>query len=377
VTRWGLRSAGALIDHHVKDPLLRAILGGQSGDHGLPPSLVSAPVHAAIVAHYLDGGWYPKGGGAALPRALIRGLRKAGGEIHVDTAVAKILVENKRAVGVRLADGTEVRARHVVSNADPHVTFGRLVDEEHQSPWTRLRLRYQKYSVSALSLFAAVDLDLRRAGLDSGNLWLYESTDVDGIYRQGMTPWAHSGVRSVPGQFLTVTTLKDPSKSYHGHHTLESFVFVGAQAFDRWAKTRFGERPADYGALKTELTALMVRGLERAVPGLGERVVFSELGTPLTNTHYVAATRGNLYGTDKSRFAVGPFSFQIKGDLDGLYLCGASTVGHGVLGATMSGLLAAQKITRRPMAELLAQKGRPLVLRQAEPQPEAAVAQHA
>ena len=182
-----------------------------------------------------------------------------------------------------------------------------------------------------------------------------------------MTSWPLEGVRDVPGQFLTVTTLKDPSKRYHGHHTLESFVFVGTRAFDRWAKSRYGERPADYAALKAELTALMMRGLERAVPGISDRLVFSELGTPLTNSHYVAATQGNLYGTDKSPFRVGPFSFQTSGDLDGLFLCGASTVGHGVLGATMSGLLVARRITRRPIAELLSKKGRSLVLRQAEP----------
>jgi phytoene dehydrogenase-like protein len=367
VTRWGFRSATAFINHHVRDPLLRGILAGQSGDHGLPPSMVSAPVHAAVVAHYFDGGFYPKGGAAALPRALIRALRKAGGEIHVRTAVAKILVENKRAIGVRLADGTEVRARHVVSNADPHVTFGRLIDKEHQSPWTRLRLRYIKYSGSALSLFAAVDMDLRKAGLDSGNVWYYEDAHVDSIYRRGLTSWPLKGVRELPGQFLTITTLKDPSKNYRGHHTLESFGFVSGRAFDRWAKTKYGERPADYEALKKELTAVMVRGLERIVPGIGKRVVFSELGTPLSNVHYVAATQGSLYGTEKSRFQVGPFSFQIGGDLDGLSLCGASTIGHGVLAATMSGLLVARRITRRPVAEMLTKKGRSLVLRQAEP----------
>jgi phytoene dehydrogenase-like protein len=376
VTRWGFRSAAALIDHHVGDPLLRGILAGQSGDHGLPPSLVSAPVHAAVVAHYFDGGWYPKGGAAALPRALIRALRKAGGEIHVKTPVAKILVEKKRAIGLRLGDGTEVRARHVVSNADPHVTFGKLVDREHQSTWTRLRLRHIKYSVSCLSLFAAVDMDLRSAGLDSGNFWLYEGADVDRVYRQGMTAWPSFPVRELPGQFLTITTLKDPSKSYHGHHTLESFGFVGSEAFERWARTRHGERPEDYAALKAELLEVMLRGLERAVPGISRKVVFSELGTPLTNTHYVAATAGNLYGTEKSRFQVGPFGFQIGGDLDGLSLCGASTLGHGVLGAAMSGLVVARRLTRRPIAELLKPKGRPLVLRQAEPavQPEAQVA---
>jgi phytoene dehydrogenase-like protein len=367
MARWGLRSAAALIARHVRDPLLRAVLAGQSGNHGLPPSLVSAPVHAAVVAHYFDGGWYPKGGAAALPRALVRALRKAGGEIHVRTPVERILVENGRAMGVRLHDGTEVRARHVVSNADPHVTFGKLIDREHLSAWTRLKLRRLKYSVSALSLFAAVDLDVRAAGLDSGNWWLYDGADVEGIYRHGMTAWPLDGARDIPGQFLTITTLKDPSKRYGGQHTLESFAFVGHEAFRRWAESRHEQRPGDYAALKAELTAAMLRGLERAVPGISRRVVFSELGTPLTNTHYVASTQGNLYGTEKSRFQVGPFGFQIGGDLDGLSLCGASTVGHGVLGAAMSGLMVAKRITRRPIAELLAPKGRPLVLRQAEP----------
>jgi phytoene dehydrogenase-like protein len=366
MTRWGMRTAQALIEHHVRDPLLRGLLAGQSGDHGLPPSMVSAPVHAAVVAHYFDGGWYPKGGAASMPRALLRALRKAGGAIHVKTPVAKILVENRRAIGVRLGDGTEVRARHVISNADPHITFGKLIDREHLSLATRLKLRRVSYSVSALSLFAAVDLDLRAAGLDSGNYWLYDGNDVEGAYRQGLSSWPLENTRNIQGQFLTVTTLKDPSKHYPGRHTLESFAFVGYDAFKRWAATRHGERPEDYAALKAELTASMLRGLERVAPGISERVVFSELGTPLTNTHYVAATAGNLYGTEKSRFQVGPFGFQIGGDLDGLSLCGASTLGHGVLGATMSGLAVARRITRRPISELLKPKGRPLVLRQSE-----------
>ena len=43
--RWGFRSAKSLIDKYISDPLLKAILVGQSGDHGLPPSMVSAPMH--------------------------------------------------------------------------------------------------------------------------------------------------------------------------------------------------------------------------------------------------------------------------------------------------------------------------------------------
>src|SRR5262249_32998773 len=81
VALWGLRTADALIKKHAKNPILRGILAAQAGDHGLPPSLAPAAVHASITAHYFDGGYYPRGGAAALPRAYIRALRKAGGEI--------------------------------------------------------------------------------------------------------------------------------------------------------------------------------------------------------------------------------------------------------------------------------------------------------
>ncbi|MGH7296352.1 MAG: phytoene desaturase family protein, partial [Polyangiaceae bacterium] len=139
VTRWVLRSARALIAHHVKDARLRAILGAQAGDHGLPPSRAPAVIHASVQAHYFDGGYYPVGGGAALPRAFIRALRRAGGTIKVRAEVSRILVEGGRAIGVRLADGTEIRAGAVVSNADPAITLGRLVGREHLSPFERLR----------------------------------------------------------------------------------------------------------------------------------------------------------------------------------------------------------------------------------------------
>jgi phytoene dehydrogenase-like protein len=361
LARWALRTGQDLIDHHVSDPLLKAILATQSGDHGLPPSQVSAPVHGAIVHHYLNGGYYPLGGGYAIPKAFIRALKRAGGEIRVKTRVAQIMLEGRRAIGVRLADGQEIRARHVVSNADPEVTFGQLIGRQHLGRRLRRKLDRASYSVTCLSLFMAADMDLRAAGLDSGNFWLYRTPDLDEIYR-GMT----SGQRVLAGQpddgppalFLTATTLKDPSKMRDGHHTLEAFTFTNYDTFTRWARSEVESRPDDYTALKSRLADWMLAGLEELVPGLRRRLVFCELGTPLTNAFYLNATRGNLYGLDKSRFQVGPLAFPYRTEFDGLWLSGASTMGgHGVMGATASGLGAARQILDCRLADLLRSDG--------------------
>jgi all-trans-retinol 13,14-reductase len=354
--RWVTRSGQDLLDHYIADPMLKGVLSGQAGDHGLPPSQVSAFFHAGITQHYLNGGYYPRGGGFAIPRAFTRALKRAGGELRLNTMVDRILLEDGKAIGVRLADGTEIRSKYVISNADPEVTFGKLIGREQLSARLRKKIDGVKYSGSALSLFFAVDMDLRAAGLDSGNNWLYESADVDGIYRSGLTDTVLTAA-TMPGMFLTVTTLKDPSKMHHGHHTCEAFVFVGYEAFQKWAKEKSGEHNADYGALKEDLAWRMFQTLEKRVPGISQHVVFWSLATPLTNEHYLNATQGNLYGIEKSRKQVGPWAFPVQSEIDGLLMCGSSTESHGVAGVTGSGLTAARTILKCRTSELLTQHG--------------------
>jgi phytoene dehydrogenase-like protein len=185
--RWARATGQDLLDAHLTDPVLKGVLSGQAGDHGLPPSQVSAFFQAGITHHYIDGGYYPLGGAFSLPRAFTRALKDAGGELRLETSVDKILIEDGRAIGVRLADGTEARSRYVISNADPEMTLGKLVGREHLSPRLRRKLDDVTYSVSALSLFFATDMDLREAGLDSGNFWYYDNEDVDGLYALGLS----------------------------------------------------------------------------------------------------------------------------------------------------------------------------------------------
>jgi hypothetical protein len=68
------------------------------------------------------------------------------------------------------------------------------------------------------------------------------------------------------------------------------------------------------------------------------------VATPLSNGHYCAAPRGAAYGTAKTPWQLGPFSFDVKSSVPGLYCCGASTMAHGVAGTAMTGLRAAQHV---------------------------------
>ena len=361
VMRWAMKSGRELIEHHVSDPLLIAILCGQAGDHGMPPSEVLSFLHAGIAHHYFEGAYFPLGGGFAIPRAFVRALKRAGGEIRLSTPVEHILLEGNRAIGVRLADGGEIRSNYVISNADPEVTFGKLVGRQHLSDKLCRRLDKTIYSTSALSLFFAVDMDLRAAGLDSGNFWFYDHNDIDELYRLGRTDNALTADHP-PMMFMTVTTLKDPSKMHAagataGQHTCEAFTFVGYDAFKKWAHEKSGDRSLGYQALKEDLSWRMFKAIEKRVPGISDHIVFWSLGTPLTNEHYINVTRGSLYGIEKNRRQIGPRAFPAQTEFEGLLMCGASTSNFGVSGVTTTGLQAASAILNCSTDDLLNQNG--------------------
>ena len=352
VLRHGLSSLARLLDRYTADPLLRAFLCAQSGDHGMAPSRVPAAVQASLAGYYMDGAWYPHGGAHAIADAMVAHIRAAGGEVHAATEVAAILVEQGRAVGVRLADGRTVRADAVVSDADPGVTWGRLVAPEHVGPSLRRRLRRMRYSPSTLSLFLGVDMDLRAAGLDSGNCWYSRTTDVEAPYAFAQRTDLRA-VDAIPGLFLNVTTLKDPLRRQDGKHAIEAICLASYDAFAAWEDTTPGARPIDYRRLKQHLTERMLDAVETLVPGIRDRIVVRALGTPLTNRRLLAATRGNIYGVEKTLKNLGSFAFPIRTHLPGLHQCGASTLAPGILGVTTSGLLAAAAVLGVPSEALL------------------------
>jgi all-trans-retinol 13,14-reductase len=346
--RWGFRTLSALLDSCVKDPMLKAVLSAQSGNHGLAPSRVSLPIHSVMTSHYYDGAFYPRGGAKSIPRAYIKELHRHGGDIRMKTRVKRILVEDGNAVGVETESGETIRAKNVVCNADPAVTYGKLLAPQHCKGQIR-KAKRMEYSVGLLSVFCAVNMDLRAMGYDSGNYWWYRTTDVNGLYArmERTLPGAE-----VDGLFLTITTLKDPGHQRNGHHTLEMFTFVPYEPFAQWKGAPHGIHPG-YQKLKHELGDKMLETAENVIPGLRNHLKFLEVGTPLTNDFFCETYRGAAYGTAKTPWQLGPFSFSQRGPVGGLHLCGSSTISHGVSGASMSGLVAAQHVLGRATTEEL------------------------
>jgi phytoene dehydrogenase-like protein len=311
-------------------------------------------VHALTVCHYLEGAYYPRGGGGGLVKAMVRAIKRAGGQLRLSAPVARILTDEHRVTGVKLVDGTRLHARHVVSNADPGVTWRSLLAGHPAAQAARERLSRARWSLSTLSFFLALDRSPAAWGLDSGNHWLFPDEDVDGAFRS-----IADASLETPADgplFLSFPTLKDPSLPRGGRHTLEAFTFAPWPLFERWCDTTPEVRGPEYEAFKRRALDRVLSRAEYLLPGLRDHLVFENVATPLTNARFVRASQGHMYGLEKNPLQVGGASFPVRPGvegLDGLWHCGAGTLTHGIHGATLSGLVAAAGILGVRVADLL------------------------
>ena len=348
-----------VIGWHIKDPLLKAVLNIQCGDHGLPPNRACFPVHCSVMSHYFDGGFYPMGGGGGIVKAMTNSIKRNGGEIRVKQDVVKILIENKKAVGIQLKNGDKIIAKYIVSNADPSITYLNLIGKEHLSSKLIKKLEKTKYSVTSLILFLTLEIDVTKFGVDSGNIWMMKDENDDANFDDLMNNDIAEG-DSFPAVFISCTTIKDPVSFNGRYHNFEVVTYVNydkMQAFNGLEDYH----NEDYKAFKLKVINKLMNNIEKIIPGAKQSIIQAELGTPKTNEFYVNSTRGNVYGTEKTLDQVGPFSYKNKAEIENLYLCGASTLSHGVGGATHSGVAAAATILNCKPADLMMEDANQIV----------------
>ena len=342
---------GSVLDHFgVSDPALRAVLLGQSGDYGLPPSRVSAALHLGLAGHYFRGAYYPEGGGQVIADRLAARIESLGGSIHLRHPIERILIENGRAIGVRVAarggePARDVRADIVVSNADLKKTFLELVGPEHLP--SELVQKTRNYEMAAALLITFLGVRGGIPTMRNANYWVFDTLDTERVYRE---------LATTHGCYITSASLKDPDNALHhapaGISNVEVMTLVPASL------EHFGVDPRDvatwdykknerYRAIKARLEDDMIRRLDAVFPGAAERVVFRETATPVSHVRYTAATDGTGYGlaaTPEQFFDRRP---GYRAPIGGLYLCGASTrAGHGIVGAMTSGKHAALRIRK-------------------------------
>jgi phytoene dehydrogenase-like protein len=347
--QWGLRPVTDLFEKHALSEPAAAVLLGEQGDYAVPPSRTPAALAAGLTDHYMRGAFYPEGGGQAMAGRLVEAIRAYGGEVRTRAAVGHVRVEGGRAIGVALeADGAEIDAPIVVSNADLKRTVLDLVGEQHFSPETVERVRGFRMSLPLFAVYAGLDLDLRADGLPNTNHWMWGTTDLQSIYDR-----VEAG--ELPNEnlaYLTITSLRDPESRQvapSGHTNLQVMTLVphdyGVWNVDRSpADGGRYHRDPEYRRRKTRLMDALLEQAETIVPGLRQHLKWREAATPVTQERFTHSTGGTSYGIENATDQMGPTRMGYATEVEGLFLCGASTpAGHGIANVMFSGLRAAEE----------------------------------
>ncbi len=99
------------------------------------------------------GVWYAMGGTGALVRAFGKLFEDIGGTILLETEVAEIIIENRKANGIKLKSGETLQADAVVSNADVAFTYLNLIPEKFRRKYTDAKVKKMTYSMSLFVIY--------------------------------------------------------------------------------------------------------------------------------------------------------------------------------------------------------------------------------
>jgi all-trans-retinol 13,14-reductase len=326
---------------------LIAVLTGQWGDYGLPPGQSSFGMHAIIAEHYLEGAFYPVGGASRIAASIAPTIKRAGGRILVGAEVEQILLDARnRAIGVRMADGRELRAPLILSDAGAWNTYASLLPPGAPGRAPSLaEIERIPNSMGHVCLYVGLRRDPGEPEFGDTNLWIYPSADHDA----NLARYAADPERPFPGLFISFPSAKDPdfARRHPGRATIEVVTVAPYNWFERWADTRWKRRGADYDALKQRLAERLRAELERHVPAVRGKIDYCELSTPLSTRQFVNCPQGQIYGPacTPERFLVR--SLSPRTPVGNLYLTGADAAMPGVVGALAGGGLAASAVLRR------------------------------
>lgn len=322
------KSVYQYVSQFVKDDFLRQVfsfhpllVGGNPFD--------TTSIYAMI--HYLEREWgvyYAMGGTGAIVNALGKLFEELGGKVHLNAEVAEILVDGRKALGIRMQDGTVHKADSVVSNADVAWTYTKMIPSKARKVNSDRRFKNMRYSMSLFVIYFGTKRRYNDCGLAHHNIILSKRYKdlLDDIF-------SHKILADDFSLYLHMPTITDPSMAPDG---MESFYVLSPVP-------HLGAKDIDWNTMAPIYKERILAFLEENyLPGLRENIVAEHYIDPL----HFQTTLNSYQG---AAFSVEPVLTQSawfrphnrSEDFDNLYFVGAGThPGAGLPGVLSSSIIA-------------------------------------
>lgn len=334
-----LTSAEDLLNDWFDSEFLKAPLARLASELGAPPSQKMLGIGAIMMAmRHNPGMARPKGGTGALVAALLKLVKSLGGEILTDQQVEKILVDDGRAAGVRVANGTEYRAtKGVISNIDAKRLFLSMIDEADANaadPELRERLsrRIVNNNETILKIDLAMDEPLRFEHHNHRDEYLIGSVLIADSVKQVEIAHSHPSIGKIPDEdpsmYVVQPTMLDPTMAPAGKHTVWIEFFAPYKIEGLEGTGQFGTGWTD--ELKNKVADRCIDKLAEYAPNVKTATIARRVESPAELGDRLGALNGNYYHIDMTLdqmvfFRPLPEIANYKTPIEGLFLTGAGT----------------------------------------------------
>lgn len=257
-----------------------------------------------------DAGW-PIGGSLEFARGIEKRFLELGGRIRYRAKAVRILVEENRAAGVLLADGTGHIADYVISAADGHSTVFEMIEDKYVGDEIKTLYANASTYPTTIQISLGVNCDLSNEP-HSIFVQLDEPVRIAGAMREGLLfeHYCYDKTMCPQGKSIVTSTI------YSGYEYWQNLRMSGGEAY----------------RLEKERTASAVIGaFETQFPQAKGKVEVADVATPLTYNRYTGAWKGAYMGwMSTPQYPVVQVPSEIPG-LKGFYMAGQWTHARGGL----------------------------------------------
>ena len=324
--KYGIITARQLIDRYISDEILKRLFEYVGMHLGYNLSCLPATELGMILNLYIEGGWRIAGGNLPFAKQMARYIEDKGGKVYNNTEVSKVIAENRKIVGVKIADGRTFMADQYIC-AIPPKTFLQIASGEVLRPTTYDRIMEFNNDSSCY----ICHIKLKPQSMRYRNNLIFIPTPTTD--------------QSLP-HYISVLT---PPTMNQGEwaDTVEILTFAHYGEYKQWEHTKTGTRGADYDQKKAELARQTIDYISLFYPELREAVDTVYVSTPLTIRDYYGNPKGAVYA-QQGMFA------PVKTKASNLFMTGQSVQYQGLFGTLTTSIAVAEIMMGKSLIDKIA-----------------------
>ena len=282
--KWGKKSYGEFIDAYISDEKLRRIFYSLWLFCNLPEKKASCLFAVLmLMIHIVEGTHYIKGGCDMLAENLVKYIEEHDGVVRYSSMAECIIMEDGKARGVRLSDGTEFYSDAVIAGCNAKSVLQKLVsDKDSISGVVKRRIEKLEPALSSFAMYfaARVDNAVKNPFGEANQIFYLEENDNDAIY--------DACLNEKNGVFKNLLITEIPGEQKDG---VKTFNVYSLMSYDR---------SQDWAMVKKKLSEKLSEKVKKILGGYIKEIVVSEFGTPATFYRYALNEKGSMYGFENT-----------------------------------------------------------------------------